>query len=251
MKVKEYFSIIYLVPLSLIFCFRNLPFKQAIKLPILICPSSLFPFIWKNIILKPKGRFLINCKSVKTGMIRLGVNLVSIYPNKGILIDNKKEIVFNGKCVIGNGSILSVLPTGSLQFGDKFYATTTLRVVCAQKIVFGDNCLIGWDNLFMDTDLHVIKKYSSNSRLGVGYKPIRIGANNWFCMKTVSLKGTITPDFTIVANNSVLRDDYSNIGNYCIIGGVDEVKIKKRDVYLDRQDNQIEWSMLNNYDCIL
>lgn len=70
-------------------------------------------------------------------------------------------------------------------------------------------------------------------------------------MKTVSLKGTITPDFTIVANNSVLRDDYSNIGNYCIIGGVDEVKIKKRDVYLDRQDNQIEWSMLNNYDCIL
>lgn len=244
MSIKKALSLLSIVPLSYLFCLRTLPWRQSIRMPILIHPKSVISFVWKNIILKPKGRYIIDSSTVTPGMIRLGENLVSIYPSKGITIDNNNIIVFKGRCVIGNGSFISVHPTGTLQFGSNFYATTTLRIVCAQNIDFESDCLIGWDNLFTDTDLHVIKQYSTKERIGTGCKPIKIGKNNWFCMKNVVLKGTKTQDCTIVANNSVLRSDYSQFDKYCLIGGIDKIRVLKSDVYLDRNDNQIDWSLI-------
>ena len=63
-------------------------------------------------------------------------------------------------------------------------------------------------------------------------------------MKNVVLKGSKTEDCTIVANNSVLRSDYSQFDKYCLIGGIDKIRVLKSDVYLDRNDNQIDWSLI-------
>ena len=52
-----------------------------------------------------------DCK-IHTGMIRLGGYGVNLYPNNGIYINNRGVITFNGSCVIGNNSFISVAKTG-------------------------------------------------------------------------------------------------------------------------------------------
>ena len=63
-----------LIP-SLFFNFYYLPFKQAIKLPILIYKPHIHRF---------KGSITIDSPYIKTGMIRLGVLGGRMYPNNGI-----------------------------------------------------------------------------------------------------------------------------------------------------------------------
>ena len=96
-KIFRYRYILY----SLYFNFRYLPFKQAIKLPIVL---------YKPHLLKCKGTIVINPIDGKItfGMIRLGFPGVSVYPNNGITWENHGgTIIFKGKCVIGNDSYLS------------------------------------------------------------------------------------------------------------------------------------------------
>lgn len=132
---------------SLIFNFRHLPFKQACKLPILLYKAK-FGFCG--------GSFIFNCH-VKFGLVKLGRNTVSIYPNSGISLENRGKIIFNGKLTIGNASAISVGRTGILEFGDNVAATTSLKLACYNSIHFHDNVLIGWDCLMTDTDFHKLK----------------------------------------------------------------------------------------------
>ena len=91
-------------------------------------------------------------------MIQLGKPTVSIFPNNGIIWDNKGCISFLGNAHIGNNSSISTGNTGMIEFGNNFRATTTVRIISYDKITFGKNCLIGWDCLFTDTDFHFITK---------------------------------------------------------------------------------------------
>ena len=63
------------MPYTLYFNFHYLPFKQAIKLPILL---------YKPKLLKCKGRIRIEGE-VKIGMIQLGKYNVYLYPNTVII----------------------------------------------------------------------------------------------------------------------------------------------------------------------
>ena len=63
---------------SIYFNFKYLPFKQAVKLPILL---------YKPHFLKLKGKVVIDAPKINTGMIRLGFHSVSVYPNSGITLE--------------------------------------------------------------------------------------------------------------------------------------------------------------------
>lgn len=60
---------------SVYFNFHYLPVYQAWKLPILL---------YKPKFLSMKGNVIIDSHKIKTGMIQLGRNMVSSYPNTGI-----------------------------------------------------------------------------------------------------------------------------------------------------------------------
>lgn len=132
-----------LIP-SLIFNLRHLPFRQACKLPILLYKAKLGYC---------GGNFIFNCP-VKFGLVKLGCNVASIYPNSGISLENSGKIIFNGKLTIGNASAISVGRAGILEFGNNVAATSSLKLVCYNSINLYDNVLVGWDCMMTDTDFH-------------------------------------------------------------------------------------------------
>ena len=69
---------------SVYFNFHYLPFKQAIKLPIILHRASL-----KDV----KGGVRIESTEIYRGMIRLGASGVCLYPDNGIVWQN-----FDGRC---------------------------------------------------------------------------------------------------------------------------------------------------------
>lgn len=81
----------YIVP-TLYFNFHYLPFRQAIRLPIVL---------YKPHLLKCKGKIKLEPEDGRIwhGMIQLGFLSASIYPNNGITWENKGGTVVTRGCV--------------------------------------------------------------------------------------------------------------------------------------------------------
>ena len=220
------------LPYSLYFNFHYLPFKQAIKLPILLY--------------KPHFKELKGCvnicsqREIKYGMIRLGFPSVSIYPNTGIMIENHGgTILFKGTCFIGNNSAVSIGKNGTVVLGDRFGASTTLRLISYDRIVFGDKVRIGWDVLVMDTDFHKLTKLSGGySR---GHAPIEIGSNNWFGNGCRIMKRAKTPNHCVISAGTMIAEAL-DIPEYSVIGNRKETVIKASGMWRNVDDDTIEYN---------
>ncbi len=260
------------LPVSLWFNFRHLPFKQACRLPILIGASRISTC---------RGRVRIESDRIRPGMIRLGRKCTGIFPRQRFLWENRGSVVFKGECMIGSNSSVCVGEKGTLILGENFAASASLKLICYHHVSFGTNTLIGWDCIFCDTDFHRTKSvadgagpaatahasFGNRQRPGkrtcpavavngherekeVGgvtgllstcYKQIAIGDNNWFAMKCIVLKGARTPNRCIVGAGAVLTKDCSSLPEHCLLAG-NPASLKKTGVYLDRSDDQINYS---------
>ena len=85
------------------------------------------------------------------------------------------------------------------------------------------------------------KKHEAIHSLSTYYKSIVIGGNNWFAMKCIVLKGARTPNRCIVGAGAVLTKDCSSLPEHCLLAG-NPASLKKTGVYLDRSDDQINYS---------
>ncbi|HAT61929.1 MAG TPA: hypothetical protein DCS83_05190 [Prevotella sp.] len=218
---------------SLYFNFHYLPFSQARKLPILLYKPK-----FRNL----KGSIEIQ-GGVKFGMIQLGKNSVSIYPNNGIMFDLRKgKIIFKGKCLIGNNSYISTGDNSTLIFGYDFNSYTSLKLVCFDRIEFADKVLVGWDCIFMDTDLHKIKREDGTQ--SKGYGPIKIGSETWIANGCVILKNTRIPNKVIIAARSVLTGNI-DVPEKTVIGTQHHVKVLAKDRWFDRSDPKIIYTHYN------
>lgn len=214
---------------SIFFNFHYLPFKQAIKLPILL---------YKPQFVNLKGQVIISTPTVKTGMIRLGVKMVPIYPNNGIIFENNGGIlIFKGSCVIGNNSAISIGKKARVEIGKEFVASTSLKIISGHLIRFGQKVCIGWECTFMDTDFHTMKKI--NGGYTRGYAPIIIGNNNWFGTKCHILKRTETPDYCTISATTLLNKKY-NYPPYTVLGGNPASEVANG-VYRDVDDDIIKY----------
>lgn len=175
---------------------------------------------------------------VKFGQIKLGFPSVSLYPNDGIHLENSGEIIFRGKANIGNHSFISVGRTGHLDLGDRFSATAGLKLTSYDRITFGDDVLVGWDNLFTDTDFHATKSESGKS---VGHLPITIGAGTWYAMGSLTLKGTVITPKCVIGARSVLAKDYTGEGEEKLFISGNPAKVVRRGICRDPQDDRIEY----------
>ena len=218
---------------TIYFNFHYLPFRQAIKLPIIL---------YKPKLLMMNGNIEIKSSHISFGMIKLGFPSVSIYPDKGIIYENKGgTIIFSGKCNIGGNSAISIGDGGGnkkpcLKFGDNFLSLTTLKIVCCYNIIFNDIVRFGWDCLVMDTDFHKLTKLSGGYTKGYG--EIVIGKNNWFGTRCIVLKNTITPDYCTISASSLLNKKY-DVPKYSIIGPSTVIELKKTDIYRNIYDDTI------------
>ena len=215
---------------SVYFNFHYLPFKQAIKLPILLYRPKLLVL---------KGTVKIVGGQIYYGMIRLGYPSVSLYPNNGITIENHGgTILFNGDCVIGNNSYISIGPKGFVEFGNKFSASTTLRLASYDKIIFRDRVRLGWNTLIIDTDFHKLTKLSGGySR---GHAPVIIGSNNWFGNGCRMMKKTTTPDYCVIQGGATLSGPV-DVPSYSVVGSDSKIVVKATGLWRNVDDDIIEY----------
>lgn len=106
-------------------------------------------------------------------------------------------------------------------------ATAESAIFCAHKVSFGSDCLISWENLIMDTDVHKVFCHEEQTNHD---REISIGNHVWIGCRCTILKGSRMPDNTVIAAGSLICRPMSQSG--CVMGGNPLQVIKK----------EIEWS---------
>lgn len=195
-RVKTLFSISLFK--TICFNLHYFPLKDAIRVPVLVSPNVLL----KNM----KGKILLHSKS-RPGLVKIGFDGVGIFDSKHsrAIWQVAGTVEFCGKANIGQGSKISVGGGATLVIRDNFTITAESSIITNKRIVFGDDCLLSWDILCMDTDFHRIykngKKINENS-------DIRIGKNVWIGCRTTILKGSSIPDDSVIGANSVVAGKF-------------------------------------------
>lgn len=214
---------------SLLFCLRNLPLSQAIKIPIIIYNSHIY---------KNTGRVIIDSPNVSFGMIRLGLFITNQYPNSGISLYNKGTIVFKGQACIGANSSITVLRKDAyLEFGNLFGNVTSVRINCDYRIVFKDKVRVGWDVFIMDSSMHRLKDLNNNF-IDSGYGEVFIGENTWIASQCMIVKGVHLPSYTVVGARSLVNESTNGIPDHSLIAGT-PARLKKQGVWRDLDDDKI------------
>ena len=205
---------------TIYFNFKYLPFKQAIKLPILI---SKYTYLKKC-----SGTIEIKNSKIYTGMIRIGKVGVGIFDEKKSrnIWQVGGKVIFEGKCVIGQGSRLSVGHNATITFGNNFTITAESSIICHKNIKFGNDCLLSWDILIMDTDSHKIK--NKDNDVINSPKEIIVGNHVWIGCRATILKGSLIPDDSIIGANTTVNRRLENTNS--IFAG-NPIKEVKREIY--------------------
>ena len=192
-KYSKFFSILsYKI---IYFNFKYLPFNQAIKFPFFISKKVYFKSL--------KGKITIE-SPISTGMIKIGFGDVGIFDDKRSrsILDINGGLIFKGSANIGHGSKISISEYGVLTLGNNFTITAESSIVAHLNIEFGNDCLLSWDTLIMDTDLHKI--HNEFGETINEEQPIKIGNNVWIGCRNLILKGAVIPDNAVLGANSVV-----------------------------------------------
>ncbi|PJI08950.1 MULTISPECIES: acyltransferase [Clostridium] len=216
MDLYKIFSLLLGMPKTLYINFKYFKIKDAIKLPIIVSHKTYL----KNV----KGSIKINSK-IKPFMVKIGFGDVAIFDRhkSRTIFSNTGNIIFNGTAYIGHGSKLSV--AGCLILGDNFCISAQTSIICNKKVSFGDNCLLSWENLIMDTDFHKIKNCKND--IINNDKNIEISNNVWIGCRCTVLKGTFINENTVVAANSCIANKFHSKN---VIIGSNPAKIIKENI---------------------
>ena len=184
--------------------FRLFPFCIAKKLPL---------YIHHGVKTYKMGKICIEGE-IKRGMISIG----AFDLKAGVRILNRGKIIFRGPVTLDGGIIL--VNTGLIIFEGETLVGEGASIMIYEKLVIGQYTRIGFRCLLTDSDFHYMINVCTGE-VKPKTKEIIIGKCNWIAACTTVKKGTCTPDYTIVASNSLLSKDYrSDLPPYSIIGGI-------------------------------
>jgi len=186
------------LPKSIYVNFRLLPIKQAIFLPIIVSNNT------KLISLSGKATL----KKVKTGIVRIGFTGADMidYNHNPTILKVCGTINFNGKVKIGKGCRFIVY--GDLSLGDNFITTGCTTVICSNNISIGDNTMLAWESIVMDTDQHKI--FDKNNNHINQEDKVQIGNNVWVGARSFILKNSTIEDGCIIGANTTLTKSFKN-----------------------------------------
>lgn len=197
---------------TIILNFKFLPFAQAIKFPILVYGKLKIGYSAGTI------RVMV---PVKSRMIKIGAN-TDLFSNSkgGALFDLSGTLVFNGYVIFSVDNTINVNEGAILTIGNYVSFGNGVKIRCWREITLGDHCRIAEETQILDTNFH----YSRNINTGEIFdcsKKIEIGSFCWVGNRTNIMKGSILPEHTIVASNSLVNKDYCQMASSPImIGGI-------------------------------
>ena len=205
---------------TIYFNFKYFSFYTAIHFPVLIYKrTSLY---------KMEGTIKMNVPP-KWGLIKIGPHNLGTQDFKysRTMWEVCGTLVVNGMVYIGRGTKISIGKNATLVLGDKFMISGKSDIICQKEITFGNDCLLSWDILIMDTDFHKI--LNKDGEIVNAPRPINIGNHVWICCRNTILKGVTISDNNIISANSTITKSISE--SNCAIGGNGkDVVILKRDI---------------------
>ena len=218
-RLRYYLTLLRCLPKSL---YLNTYYfgLRGFKLPILVH--------WRTRLKVVKGRVHIT-RPFKRGMISFGFTDVSVYtgyePGSWSVMG---DVEFAGTANFGVGSKIFVSKNGRAVFGQNFNCTAGLELACAKSIAFGENTLLSWNVLIMDTDAHPIR--NKEMKVLNENKEIVIGNNVWIGARCILLKGSSLADNTIVGTNSLINKRFPEAN--VVLAGNPATIVKKDIVWL-------------------
>ncbi len=193
---------------TLYFNFRYLPLRQAVHLPVRVT---------NDLCIEKLHRGQIVIEDIAKGKIQIGRGKspgLQAFRSR-ILIGNGSKIVFRGKAIISQGTVLRCDKNSSIEFGNNFYCNSNCYIRSTSKISFGDNCALGWNITLNTSDGHPIWHHGEKV---IGEGPIIVGDNVWITSDASLLKGSVISNHCIVAQKAVVTQAFSE--EHCLIGGI-------------------------------
>ena len=193
--------------------FKLLPFRTAIKLPILIYgPVKIY---WAL------GNIEIRSNNIYRGMIKLGRNnefFNGVDRSSFILLEEKSKLIFEGPCAISNNYKIRVASNAQLKFGAYTFIGSSVKFICTKSISIGNYTRCAYESQFVDSNFHYVYN-ESTKEVAQRNGEIVIGAFNWIGNRTTINKGTYTKDYTIICAGSLLNKKYDDPIDKQMLGG--------------------------------
>ncbi len=202
------------------FNLKMLPFRQAVKLP--------FDFYRGVSLRNLTGKVKLSSDNIHRAMIRIGGRGSEMFPRTQTIVDIEGNVVFYGSAELGCGSLLRVYNGAVVTFGDRVRIGAYTKVICQESITFGSEIDVSWESQIFDTNFHYMEDTATGKRTKLT-QPVVIGSYNWFGNRVNIMRGTKTPDYTILASNSMTNKDYTDIPPYSLLAGT-PAKLVKTDV---------------------
>ena len=158
------------------------------------------------VIKQPKFRQVIIGKSKSPGMPTF---------KSGILISTGGRIIFEGRAVISQGTVLRCDRNAKIIIGDNFYCNCNCFLRSTLIIKVGSNCTFAWGITINTSDGHQV--WHNGNKMSM-QGPIFIGNHVWLLPECSLTKGVIIPDNCIVAQKAVVTKKFEKPN--CIIGGI-------------------------------
>lgn len=191
---------------------RCFPLKQALKFPIYVYGRPRLYSLYGTMECVDK------CYS---GMIRFNQTNAEA-PNIAVAnsgINHWGKILFYGKCQIYTGNKINTGKNGVIELGDSTKIMHFCNITSYTSIKIGAQSRIVHRCQVLDTNFHFIADFNKNRVKRIA-QPITIGDYCWICNSTTVTGGAVIPNKTIVASNSLVGKDYSDIPEESMIGGV-------------------------------
>lgn len=223
MKIRPLFKILRKVnPWKTMYLnFHYFPFWIAIKTPVFI--------YWRTELKKMDGKIVLP-QTIWRGMLHFGLNQVGTIDTFYLrnIWELSGTLVIKGNANIGRGSKMSVADGATLTMGKNLAITGNNQIICQKEISFGDNDLLSWDILIMDTDFHKIIPVDNNEHINLP-SVISIGSHVWIGCRSTILKGVTIADNNVISAGSIITRSIDE--ENCVIGGQGKsVSILKRNI---------------------
>jgi len=199
---------------------------MAIKLPIILHRSVRLS--------KTGGQIIINSNKLRTGMIHIGNENYGFQHKYNLTIWEQQggTVVFEDGIELGKGTCISIGKNAFLKLEHNVRFGGDVRLICMKSVIIRSNTMLAWDVHIMDTDFHATFNTITNA-INAAEKPIIIGKNNWLCLGSLILKGSITPDYCIVSAKTVINRDYSAVGENIILSNDTVAKVVAKAIQCD------------------
>ena len=212
-RIKTWLHLLFMTNLiqTLRFNWKMLPVRQAWHLPIYFYGKTTFRSLTGKVIIEGP---------VRRGMIKVGRRdhyLATAVP--WTIWTVQGTIVFTGRIDFWMGSYVLVSGGAVLRLGHyPTFIGSNVRILCFDQITIGNNVRITWDAQLIDTSFHYIQK-GEDGRIDPLTKPVVIGDNVWIGNRSTLSKGTVIPSWTIVASNSMVNKDFSDLKPFTLLAG--------------------------------